>query len=203
MDKFNKLLLQLFADGADGGGDGSDNGADNGANGTEPKEEPKAEAKYTDADLDRIINQKFAAWQKQQEKKVSEAERLSKMSAEEKANERIRQLEERIAAADKEKAVAEMTKQARAILSDKNIHVSDALLANLVADDAETTKASVEAFISLFQSAVDKAVKEALKGETPKTGSSSGLTADQIMQIKNRAERQQKIRENMHLFQNK
>lgn len=203
MDKFNKFYLQLFAEGEDGGADGSDtgadNGADNGANGTEPK----AEAKYTDADLDRIINQKFAAWQKQQEKKLSEAERLGKMSEAEKASERIRQLEERLAAADKKEAVAAMTRQARAILADKNIHVDDSLLANLIADDAETTKASVEAFISLFQSAVDKAVKEALKGETPKTGTPSGLTAEQIMQIKNRAERQQKIRENMHLFQNK
>lgn len=199
MEKFNKFYLQLFAEGADGG-DGSDTGADDGAKGTEPKAEPKAEAKYTDADLDRIINQKFAAWQKQQEKKVSEAERLGKMSEAEKANERIKQLEERLAAADKEKAVAAMTKQARAILADKDIHVDDALLANLIADDAETTKASVESFVSLFKSAVDKAVKEALKGETPKSGTTTGLTAEQIMKIPNRAERQQKIRENMHLF---
>lgn len=187
--------LQMFADGDGGEVETPETHEDDKEPGA-----PKAEPKYTDADLDRIIGQKFAAWQKQQEKRVSEAERLGKMSEAEKANERIKQLEERLAAADKEKAVAAMTKQARAILSDKNIHVDDALLANLIAEDAETTKASVEAFISLFNSAVDKAVKEALKGETPKTGTTTGLTAEQIMKIPNRAERQQKIRENMHLF---
>lgn len=189
------LDLQMFADG-DGGEvetpENHDTDKEPGA--------PKAEPKYTDADVDEILNKKFAEWQKKQEKKVSEAERLGKMSEAEKANERIRQLEERLAAADKEKAVAAMSKQARAILADKNINVNDDLLANLIADDAETTKANCENFVSLFKAAVDKAVKEALKGETPKTGTSSGLTADQIMKIPNRAERQQKIRENMHLF---
>lgn len=191
------LDLQMFADGDGGEVETPETHTDSelGA--------PKAERKYTDEDVNKILDKKFAEWQKKQEKKVSEAERLGKMSEAEKANERIRQLEERLAAADKEKAVAAMTKQARAILADKDIHVDDALLANLIADDAETTKASVESFVSLFKNAVDKAVKEALKGETPKTGGSSGLTADQIMKIPNRAERQQKIRENMHLFQNK
>ena len=166
----------------------------------EPGMNTKAEAKYTDADLDRIIGQKFAAWQKQQEKKVSEAERLSKMTAEEKANERIKQLEERLAAADKEKAVAAMTRQARAILSDKGIHVDDALLANLIAEDADATKASCENFISLFNAAVEKAVKDRVKGDTPKTGTSAGLTKEQILAIPNRAERQRLMKENKHLF---
>lgn len=167
----------------------------------EKPDAPKAEAKYTDADLDRIINQKFAAWQKQQEKKVSEAERLSKMTAEEKANERIKQLEERLAAADKEKAVAAMSRQARAILAEKNINVNDELLANLVADDADATKANCENFISLFNSAVDKAVKDALKGESPKAGSApAGMTKEQILAIPNRVERQRLMKENKHLF---
>ena len=58
----------------------------------EAPEEKKAEPKYTDADIDRIIGQKFAEWQKKQDKKVSEAERLGKMTAEEKTAERIKTL---------------------------------------------------------------------------------------------------------------
>lgn len=190
------LDLQMFADG-DGGEvetpENTDTDKEPGA--------PKAEPKYTDADLDRIINQKFAAWQKQQEKKVSEAERLSKMTAEEKANERIKQLEERLAAADKEKAVAAMSRQARAILAEKNINVNDELLANLVADDADATKANCENFISLFNAAVEKAVKDALKGESPKAGSApAGMTKEQILAIPNRAERQRMMKEHKDLF---
>ena len=92
----------------------------------EPQTDPKAEPKYTDEDVDKLINKKFAEWQKQQEKskeKDAEAARLAQMTAEEKANERIRQLEERLAAADREKAVTAMSKQARAMLQDKGIVV--------------------------------------------------------------------------------
>lgn len=160
----------------------------------------KPEAKYTDEDVNKILDKKFAEWQKKQEKKVSEAERLSKMTAEEKANERIKQLEERLAAADREKAVAAMTKQARAVLADKNITVNDELLANLVADDAEATKANCENFISLFTAAVEKAVKEKVKGDSPKAGTSTGLTKEQILAIPNRAERQRMMKEHKELF---
>lgn len=167
----------------------------------EPESEPKSEAKYTDADLDRIIGQKFAAWQKQQEKKVSEAERLSKMTAEEKAAEKLKALEDKLHGYEVAAARAEMTKQARAMLQDKNIMIGDELLANLIADDADGTKASVESFISLFNAAVEKAVKDALKSESPKAGSApTGMTKEQILAIPNRAERQRLMKEHKELF---
>ena len=202
MDKKNLFDLQLFADEpADSAPGTAEKDDDKGAAADTGKEPAKSEAKYTDEDLDRIIGQKFAAWQKQQDKKVSEAERLSKMSAEEKANERIKQLEEKVAAAEKEKAVTAMAKQARAMLHDKGITVGDELLANLIADDAETTKASVESFISLFDAAVENRVKERLKGESPKAGSApTGMTKEQILAIPNRAERQRLMKEHKDLF---
>ena len=46
--------------------------------------------KYSDADLDKIINQKFAKWQKDSDEKL----RQSQLSAEEKEQERIKKLEE-------------------------------------------------------------------------------------------------------------
>lgn len=193
--------LQLFADESGAAGaETPENSADNSEK-KEPEANPKPQAKYTDEDVDRMFNQKFAEWQKKQAKAVSEAERLSKMTAEEKAAERMKALEDKIRGYEVAAARAEMTKQARAILQDKNINVSDELLANLIAEDAESTKASVESFVSLFQAQVDKAVKEALKGESPKAGSApSGMTKEQIMAVTNRAERQRLIQENIHLF---
>lgn len=171
----------------------------------EPGADPRATPKYTDEDVDRLINKKFAEWQKQQEKdkkKDEEAARLAKMTAEEKANERIRMLEEKLAAADREKAVTAMAKQARAMLQDKGLNIGDELLANLIAEDAETTKAAVESFITLFTAARDQAVKDALKGATPKAGGApAGMTKEQILAVTNRAERQRLIKENIHLFQ--
>lgn len=198
--------LQLFAEDAPTtiGADGAADTPEKPTTQTKEPDEPKAVPKYTDDDVDRLIERKFAEWQKKQEKKTTEAERLGRMTAEEKANERIKAMEDKLREYETNAARTEMTKQARAILQDKGINVGDALLSNLIADDADATKASVEAFVSLFQSAVEKAVKDAVKGETPKTGSgNTGITKEQIMAVTNRAERQRLISENMHLFNGK
>lgn len=203
MNKFDWVIrkrffdLQMFADDGDGGADG--NGAD-GAGDSATGAQDQKPAKYTDDDVNKIIEKKFAEWQKKQEKKVSEAERLSKMTAEEKAAEQLKALEDKIKGYEAAAARAEMTKQARSMLSDKGISVGDDLLANLIAEDAESTKASVESFVSLFTAAVEKAVKEKVKGDTPKTGNPTGLTKEQILAIPNRAERQKLMKEHKDLF---
>ena len=99
----------------------------------EPNPEPNpGEKKYSDEEVDRIISKKFAEWQKKQERKVSEAEKLGNMTAEEKANQRLQELEKRIQKYEKDAAKSEMMKQARAILQDDGINVSDKLIERLV-----------------------------------------------------------------------
>lgn len=194
--------LQIFADdevAANHSEADAEKGASNGAAGAEDKPaEPKA--KYSDEDVDALIQRKFAEWQKKQEKKTSEAERLGRMTAEEKANERMKALEDRIREYEQRESRAEMTKAARAMLQEKNINISDGLLTYIIADNADDTKANAEEFIALYQKDVERAVKEALKGEPPRKGGTSGLTKEQILGVQNRAERQRLINENMHLF---
>lgn len=161
---------------------------------------PNDVPKYTDKYVNELINKKFAEWEKRREKQVSEAEKLGQMSAEEKANARMKALEDKLHEYEVNAARSEMTKQARALLQDKGIHAGDELIANLIAEDAETTKKSVESFVTLFNAAVETAVKAALKTETPKKGSGTGMTKEQIMAVTNRAERQRLIKENMNLF---
>ena len=192
--------LQLFADDAAATETGSDPETT-----TEDKEQATeqkqgSEFKYTDEDVNKIIKQKKTEWQKQQQKQTTEAERLGRMTADERNAERIRQLEEKLAAAELKEARAAMTKEARAILQTANININDELLANLVSDDAESTQANVKSFIKLFNAEVEKKVKEAYKGETPKKGGVASLTKEQILAVANRAERQRLINENMHLF---
>ena len=168
---------------------------------TKPDGDERSVPKYTDEDVDRLIERKFAEWQKKQERKVSEAERLGKMTAEEKTAERMKALEEKLHGYEVAAARAEMMKQGRAMLHEKGIAINDELLSNLIADNAESTKASVENFVKLFNAAVEKAVKEALKGETPRSGgTNTALTKEQILAIPNRAERQRLMKENAHLF---
>ena len=217
--KWNQFLLaglQLFAeDGGDGGagadgGTGADSGAggssgsgSDGKNGGEPKgkEGDGKEAKYTDDDLDRILNRKFAEWQK--DKEVDEARRLASMTEEEKTKQKQADMERQLNELLSEKNRSEMMATARSILSERNIHADDALISMIVSEDAESTKKSIDTFANLFQKAVNKAVKDALKGEPPKTGTGSGkggYTKEDILKVANRAERQRLIAANMDLF---
>ena len=191
--------IQLFADEADNKPSAETPETQN--TNKEPGMNTEAERKYTDADVDKLLERKFAEWQKKQEKKVTEAQRLASMTAEEKAAEKLKALEDKIHGYEVAAARAEMMKQGRAMLHEKNITVNDSLLANLIAENAEDTKSSVENFISLFNTAVEKAVKEALKGESPKAGSApAGMTKEQILAIPNRAERQRMMKEHKELF---
>jgi hypothetical protein len=212
--KKNYLMLQMFAGDA-GSGNGTDgatgseenkgaanNGQQSGnGNGNGGSTQQKDAPKYTDADVNALLNKKFAEWQQKKERETSEAERLAKMTAEQRANERLATLEKELNQYKAAKAREDMASQARSILREKNINVADGLISNLIAADAETTKANCEAFISLYQQAVESGVKEKLKGtETPKKGGTSGYTKEQILAIADTAERQRLIRENMHLF---
>ena len=192
--------LQLFADDGDGGN--SDDGEpddDDGGDGDDKGEEKK----YTDEEVDALIERKFAEWQKKQEKnrqKQDEAERLKSLTDQERKDLEMEELRKQVNALQRKEAMSKMSATARTMLSEKGINVNDDLVGMLVSEEAETTKSTVETFISAFQAAVNKAVKDALKGEAPKKGGASGLTKEQILKVKDRTERQKLIQENMHLF---
>lgn len=200
------MALQMFAEdpagtdpaGADPTGGQDPAGAD--PTGTEPKNEP--EKKYTDEDVNRIIDRKFAEWEKKQSKAKSEAEKLAGMNAEQKEKYENEQLKKQVEELLRKDALGKMATVARGMLGEKNISVSDDLIEMLISDDAEKTKSSVDSFINAFQSAVEKAVKDALKGNTPKkTSEPASITKEQIMKVKDPLERQKLIAEHMDLFQ--
>ncbi|MEY8536605.1 DUF4355 domain-containing protein [Blautia pseudococcoides] len=164
------------------------------------KEQAKPEAKYTDEDLNKLINKKFAEWQEKKEKELTEAKKLAEMNAQERAEHERDEMKRQLETLMKQQSLTEMTKTARAMLTEKEINVSDDLLSMLVSEDADKTKSTIDSFVELFQGAVKSAVADALKGNTPKTGAPSGVTKEQIMAVKDRAERQRLIRENMELF---
>lgn len=207
--EFKDYLRQIFAE--DGGNDGADDkGAKGGNPGADDKDgkndgaEPdsKGAKKYSDADVDEIINKKFAKWQKEQEKKISEAEKLAGMNAQEKAEHERDTLQKELDELKRANSIAEMEKTARTMLHDDGVNVPDEVVSSLIADDADNTKTKVEAFSKAFKEAVQTAVKDALKGKAPATGKGgSTLTKADILKITNRAERQKAIAEHIDLFQ--
>lgn len=196
--------LQLFAeDGGDSGDDGSDDGDDGSDDDDDKGGEP--EKKYTDADIDKIVKERLARERKAAEKKArqqAEAEKLKNMTAAEKRDAEFEQMKKELAELKAEKQNADMLSTASDILKDAGIVVSSKLVGHLIAETADETKANVDEFVKLYNDAVNKGVKAAMKasGSNPKKGGTSTLTREEIMKVKNPSERQKLIKENMHLF---
>lgn len=198
--------LQLFAE--DGASPSAEPAAEPNA---QPKAEPtpapaatvkdSGEKRYSDADVNRIIDQKFAEWQKKQDKAVDEAKRLSEMNAQQKAEYERDKLKKELDELKRQASIAEMSKTARKMLSDSGITIPDELLGMMVTPNAEDTKAAVDSFAKVFTEAVEAAVKERLKGEPPRRGSGApSMTKEQIAAIKDPELRQKAMLEHKHLY---
>ena len=207
--------LQVFADGdgtgAEGAGDGASEGNEDGDNANEDKPmsfDDFLKQEGNQAEFDRrvqkatqtAINNAKQKWQALTDDKLSEAEKLAKMSKEEKALYKAQQLEKELADLKRKNAVSEMTSTARKMLAEDSIVVADELLNNIVYEDAEKTKESVEAFKRMYKAAVQDGIKKQLTGRAPSKGSSNSITKEQILEVKDPAERQRLIAENMSLF---
>ena len=198
------IYLQLFADDA---ANGTAPGTAEKANGVEAAadtgKEVKPELKYSDDDVNRIVKQKHAEWNKQQQKAVDEAKKLAEMNAQQKAEYERDQYKKKLEEYERKDSLSEMAKTARKMLSEKNINISDELLAMMVTTEAEETKTAIDGFVKLFTEHVESAVKERLKGEPPRRGSSGGsvaMTKEQIMAIRDPELRQKKMLEHRELF---
>lgn len=210
--------LQLFTEGeGNGSGSGEGDGAgagtgsgDNNAN-TNMSFEDFLKLEGNQAEFDRRVQKAVNTavtnaqekWQALTDDKLSEAEKLARMTKEEKAEYKNKKLEKELADLKRQNAVTEMAKTARKMLADEEINIPDELLGHLVSENAEDTKTAVETFTKMYKAAVQDAVKAALKGNAPKagTGGKGTMTKEQILAVKNPTERQRLIAENLTLFQ--
>lgn len=162
------LDIQLFAENDNPDNDPVDN---EGGKGT-PSEEPNGgqETKtFTQEELDKIVQGRIAkerkAWEKHLEDEKTEAQKLETMSEKEKKKyqeeKRIKELDDREAAITRRELIA----QAKVQLADKGIPTELAEI--LILTDADSCKKSIETVEKAFQSAVEKAVEEKIKGREP------------------------------------
>ena len=111
---------------------------------------------------------------------VTEAEKMAKMNAEQKAQYEREKKEKEIA--DREAALTkrELTATAKEQLAEKGLPVSLAAVLNY--SSAEECSASIEAVGKAFQEAVEKAVNDRLSGGKPpkKAGDQTAYTMEQI-----------------------
>lgn len=169
---------------------------------TEPKQDDnKQQPKYTDADVDEIVSKRLAKWEKQQAAKVEEAAKLAEMNAQQKAEYERDKVQKELDEYKRRDTVNAMVAESRRQLSEQGITVSDDILARLVGETAEETKASVDAFSTAFTAAVEDAVKRQLAGKAPAAGvATKTMTKEEILAIKDPIVRQAAIRDNIGLF---
>lgn len=187
-----RINLQLFGGagegaGEGGGGTGADdgkgegNGDGKGSEGGEKSFDDVLKDKKYQSEFDKRIAKALETaktkWETDKatelENAKTEAEKLAKMNAEQKAKyaeeKRLAELEKR----EKDITTRELKAQAYETLAEKGLPKD--LVEILNYSDAENCNKSIEAVEKAFQSAVEKAVNEKLRGkDTPKGGQGSG-----------------------------
>lgn len=178
------LNLQFFAEESQEGHEGND-GENIGANVAEPTEEGDGVVAPTEPTFDDLLKKGHqsefdrrvqkainTALTKQKEKyetlmddKLSEAEKLVKMSKEEK--EQYLRQKHMNELADREKAITrrELTAEAKNTLAEKELPVELAEMLDYA--DADSCKTSIEVVEGAFRKAVERAVEDRLRGGKP------------------------------------
>lgn len=163
------LDIQLFADDNSGDVSGNDDDQGTGQDNQDSGEGGQETKTFTQEELDKIVQGRIAkerkAWEKHLEDEKTEAQKLETMSEKEKKKyqeeKRIKELDDREAAITRR----ELTAQAKVQLADKGIPTELAEILNLT--DAESCKKSIEIVEKAFQTALEKAVEEKIKGNAP------------------------------------
>lgn len=191
----NAFDLQLFADDTV-----QDPAPKDGEEGTAPEEGKKGDddnkpaadgKKYTDADVDRIVNERRARWEKEQASAIKAAEdeaaKLAKMNEQQKqqyelekqqkANE---ELQAEIDKLKQERVRIELGKTAASLLKENNIDATDGILSFVVGADSAETKANIDAFVKVVEEQVKKAEVARATGSTPRTVSHTGNAMSEI-----------------------
>lgn len=196
------MNLQFFAEGDDAGADNSndsgtdaDNNAGTGDEGAGGNNQPQSfddflKGEGNQAEFDRRVQQAIQkAVGKAQEKwrvltddKVSEAEKLAKMTKEEKAQYLQQKKENDLNVRETEITKRELMAEAKNTLAEKKLPVS--LVEVLNYTDADSCKKSIEAVEEAFQKAVEEAVEEKLKGGKPPKAAPGNNTVFSREQVK-------------------
>ena len=138
---------------------------------------------YTEAEfiseVDRRVSQAQAKWAAELDDKLnsarSEGEKLAKMNADERAKAKFetdkKKFESERAKYEAERLEFEAVKQ----LSENKLPVSFAKMC--VGENAEETKANIEAFKTAWNDALQSAVNDRMRGTTPKAGNGENLNS--------------------------
>ena len=131
--------------------------------------EAKEVKTFTQEELDKILNKKFAQWQKKTEQAKAEAERKAKLTEAEKLAEERKEFEAMKKQFEYEQRVNSTSK----VLASNNLPIEFADF--LIAENDEATTQRVDLFKNAFNEALEKALNERLRGSVPKVSTGKAL----------------------------
>lgn len=186
-----ELDLQLFAEGNPVNPEGSNNPAEPTLDDFMSRFKPEDILAHSsmrsalDSQIGRSVNTALnnarAKWEQEQNDNLSEAEKLAKMTKDEREKYQFKKDRETF---ESEKAAFERDKLIVATGTELNALKVDPTLAEfIVGKDAEETKARMEVFTKAFNASIEKAVEDRIKGnldpmkKAPQTG---GITVESI-----------------------
>ena len=167
-------LLQLRRDASAEGGEAPKGAED------KPDQPKEGEKTFTQADVDRLISQTVARERTKAEEQAkaarTEAERLAKLSADERTAAEREQREQELARRERELSRRELRATALQTLAEKGLpaELADAL----DYADADKCNATIAGVEKAFRAAVQKGVTDRLKGSAPKAAESTEATAE-------------------------
>ncbi|HGJ6827783.1 TPA: DUF4355 domain-containing protein [Streptococcus pneumoniae] len=123
-------------------------------------QEEKHERTFTRAEIGKMLSAERSKWEAEQE-----AKKLAKMNADEKQKYQLDQREQELAYREKAIARKELTAEAKAMLSERDLPVE---LVNVVdLTSAETVSESITSIQKAWEESVQKGVSERMKGSAP------------------------------------
>lgn len=177
------MNLQFFAEpgdgaGADGGNGGGAEGGEGGTSGDDGTEPPSFDDLLKNghqAEFDRRVQKAIETavgkaqekWQALTDDKLSEAEKLNRMTKEEKAQYLAQKREEKLAEREAGITRRELMADAKNTLAEKKLPVGLAEVLNYT--DEDSCKKSIAIVEKAFHEILETAVYERLKGSTPPT----------------------------------
>lgn len=123
------------------------------------------------------LDKQTAEIEKAKQAAMKEAERVAKLSADEKKAEELKNLQDKVADLEREKVLSALKEDARTILEEQKLPSS--FLSFVLGEDLDKTKESIHALKKAFDESVQATVEERLKGKTPE-GSGTGSQGSDI-----------------------
>lgn len=190
-DQLMKMNLQFFADGGDGAGAGDGgSGEGDGANGTGDPVDPGDGAisfknqseldSWFDKRMEKSLSTARNNWDKEQQKKLEEAEKKGKMTAEEKAQYDLKQEREALEAdrlslkKDKDEALT-----IKKLASDKLPDDLSAVFGPLYGSEEKTLEDAYTNVSKAFRDAVEQAVNVRLAGSASNPAGNGGSSTSE------------------------